>query len=233
MKDGSKGCGFFFLKDTDRILAVPSVFLLLYSIFIFDSLAVIVYKNGILNIDFNIFFTPSGIPFLLLFLGVTGVIAAIGSYFLYIGAFKFYVKVLYKRFKNFFSRKEENPVKISTLYEMALTTENKFLMEFVTKEMKALRNAQKGYRITYSLLVAIIFNFSVTLMYNANTVCRFIYRLVMQEEGVFIKIITILLLVPIVIAIVISIYFSVTEYETKVFYPNKKLQELRKEIKLY
>ena len=233
MKDESKGHGFFFLKDIDRILAAPSVFLLLYSIFIFDSLTIVVYKRGVLNIDFNMFFTPQGIPFLLLFFGVAGVIAAIGSHFLYIGAFKAHVKVFYKRFQNFFFKKEEDSVEISILHEMALVTENKFLMEFVAKKMKALHNAQKSYRITYSLLVAIIFNFSVTLMYNANTVCRFIYGLVMQEEDVFIKIITILLLVPIVVAIVIGIYLSVAEYETKVFYPTKKLQELRKETKLY
>ena len=234
MKNKQKETILSLFNTFEYLLSSCRVFLLFYGILLFDFLEIIVYKHGVLDTDFSTFFNMSKIPFLLLFLVVSGVIVSGLSYCANVGLYKLYVCVSSKIKEKIKSwpNLPENSIDIGSLREIALITENKFLMKYLDKETKQINVSKKNYYIIYSLLIALLFNFIITLISNNNTILKFVYDLYADNSSIFTKILLTLFLIPVILTIVNGLKNSLTKDETKIYYPDIKYKKLLEEKEL-
>ena len=231
MKDEQKEVDFYPLKLLEYFLNFMPLLLVIYGILLFDSLKIIVHKNGLFETDFLKFFNTSIIPFIILYLVVFGIIATVISSYTNILFFKIYVYTIY-RFNKKNNKNNKNQKSISSLYKIALIMENNFLMDYIEKLIKEKKKIQQNYRIVYSLFISIIINLIITISNNEITVIKYIYDLYFSEIGVFTKILITLMLIPIILTIIYSIYYSITSDDTKIYFPDDKYNKLIEDIKL-
>jgi len=202
------------------------VFLLIFGIFLFDSLEIMVFQKGILDTDFSDFLNLSNIPFFLLFLTVFGIILSVihvlADYF----TSKLYDYIFYKKYKK---RKDFND--INSLYENTLLTENSFLFKYIKKEIVIVNNTKRKFLNTYLLLCVIILNLTVTFIYNSNTLMKFIINLYTNNDDIFIKIFSTILIALVFITIIAGIKYSISQYQFEIYFPDAKYQLLDEEKK--
>jgi len=231
MENKSKGVDFSFVKAFELLMKYHSVLLLIFGVFLFDSLDIMVFGKGITDTDFSSFFNLSSTPFFLLFFASFGVIVTILSSLVSVLFFKFCMCLSSKfgscKFCSFFFNSKhinnENFIPISPLYEIALTTENSFLFEYIEKEIKTIQNVKKSHRVIYSLLISLIVNLFVTLKYNVKTMLDFIVFLYKDNGFSLVTVCLSLLLIPVIITICYGLYHSVTFDDDKIYYPKEPI----------
>jgi len=234
----STGIDFSFVKSFEYLLNFCTTLLVIYGILLFDSLEIMVYGKGIVDTDFSSFLNLSAIPFFLLFLVTFGVIAASLSSLAYVGMFKLLISLPDKfessvrSWLKFEPKTTKNSKIIGSLHDIALITENVFLLEYIEKEIKRIHNVKKNHFIIYSLLIAILLNFFVMILYDARTILGFIICLYKNNGLLFIKICLTLLLIPIILSIIIGILHSFIFDDNKIYFPDDKYNLLDKEMKL-
>jgi hypothetical protein len=237
MENEQKSIGLSFFKTLEYLLDFYTPLLLIYGIFLFDSLEIIVYGKGILDTDFSGLLNLSAIPFFLLFLVTFGVVSTSLSALMNGAMLKLYsctsskIELFINWLLGFesISKKAENLINISSMYEIALITENVSLLEYIKKEIKGIHNVKKKHRIVYSLSIAIIFNWFIMLLYDKKTILDFIICLYKNKGGLFIKICLTLLLIPIIITILFGIKHSVKFDNERIYFPDSKYKILLKE----
>jgi len=229
MENKSKAVDFSFVKAFEYLLNFYATLLLIYGILLFDSLEIIVCGKGIVETDFSSILNLSAIPFFLLFLAAFGIIAGSLSSLANVAVFKLCVLLPF----NFKPKPKivENLINIGSLHEIALTTENAFLLEYIEKEMKRIHNARRNYRIIYSLSIAAIINWLVMLLYDKKTIVYFTICLYKSNGSFFIKICLTLLLIPVVFTILIGLKHSIIFYDDTIYFPEAKYRLLVEEIK--
>jgi hypothetical protein len=127
-------------------------------------------------------------------------------------------------------KSNKNPISIGSLYEIALITENTFLLEYIKNENKTIYNAKKSHRIIYSLSIAVILNWLVTLLYDKKTILDFIICLYKNSGGLFIKICLSLLLMPVFITIYYGLKHSIFFRDDIIYFPDDKYSLLLEEM---
>ena len=240
MENGPKRIDSSFVKAFESFLNLCAPLLLIYGILLFDSLEIMVYGKGILDTDFSGFLNLSAIPFFLLFLAAFGVVATSLSslangilYRLFVWLSSKFELFFRKLFKFELKQKiNENSASISSLYEIALVTENAFLLEYINKEIKSINNARKNHRIAYSLSIAIIINWLATLLYNKKTIIDFIISLYKNDGLSFITACLTLLLIPVAVTILFGLKHSIVD-DTKIYFPDAKYSLLVEEKKSF
>jgi hypothetical protein len=234
MDNKSKGIDLSFVKIFERMMNYHSVLLLIYGIFLFDSLDIIFFRKGLIDTDFSVFFNLSAIPFFLLFLVSFGIIVTILSSLVHLYFFKFCMFLSskfgsYRFWSVLFNSKPNNTknfMPISSLYEIALIKENTFLLEYIESEIKRIQNAKKYHRIIYSLLISLIFNFFVMIYYNNKTIIDFIICLYKDDLCIFIKICLTLLIIPVILTLFFGLKHSVEFDDNKIYFPDDKYNSL-------
>jgi len=140
-----------FLKMFEYLLNFCSVYLLIFGIFLFDSLEIMFYGKGIFDTDFSTFFNLSAIPFFLLFFVTFAIIFISLSSLVNITVSKFF-KWLYDKFEQFSDRllglesKQkiiEDSINVSILFNTALITKDKFLLKYIENETKNIHNIKR------------------------------------------------------------------------------------------
>jgi hypothetical protein len=220
------------LKTLGHFTYVYPVFLLMYAIVLFDSLEIIVYKQGIIDTDFSHFFELSKIPFFLLFLVLFDIISAILSPCLELVVFKSITYCTPLKLKELFKtdqKKDPNFIKFDVLYGIALKTENIFLMKYLDKERKNINTREKNCHMMYSLLAAIIINLVATFAQEKDTIVTFISSLYLHNDCFPIKIFAWILLIPVVLFMASGIYFLLTEKHKEIYYPEDAYKKLLEE----
>jgi len=112
------------------------------------------------------------------------------------------------------------------MYEIALTTENTFLLEYIKKEIKGIHNVKRNHRIIYSLFTAMIINWFVMLLYEKKTILDFIISLYKSNENFLIKICLSLLIIPVVFTILYGLWHSVIFNNECIYFPDSKYKLL-------
>jgi hypothetical protein len=203
-----------------RLSNIYNVLLFISGILIFDALGIMVFREGILDIDFSNFFELSKIPFFLLFLAVFGLISSGVSPLAFFCVFQT---------ANFFykgSEKAEDMHNIGILSKIALSTENKFLFKYLNREAGIINNQKKNSRIAYSSLLSIILDFAATLIYNGNTILKFIFRIYKNKDGNLMPILSTVLLMPVIAAITGGIIYSVSNAQFRIYFPKSGYDKL-------
>jgi len=228
MDDNFKKIDFSFLKTFGYLLNFRVVLLLIYGVFLFDSLEIICYGKGIFQCDFSNFFTLSIFPFYLFFLITFGVIVSNFSVFVNLIASKVfkYISNLFDTCLNKLFKLEsktktvKNLEDINSLYIVALTTQDAFLLEYLKKEIKYNNDIKKNHHVIYSFLIAVILNFAVTLIYDKKTILDFFFRLYKNNGCSLITVCLSLLLIPFIITILYCVKHSfIFDYE-KIYFPD-------------
>jgi hypothetical protein len=239
MDNKSEKIDFSFLKMFEYLLNFYTFYFLVFGLFLFDSLKIMFYGKGIFDTDFSVFFNLSAIPFLLLFLFVFGAIATGLSSLanLYVPKFINFLSnkikpLLIRLFGNESkSNKSNNFYNVSSLLNIALTTENTFLLKYIDKELKIIRNTKRSLHVIYSLSIAVILNCFVTFLYDKKTILNFIISLYKNNGFSFINICLTLLLLPFILAIFSGLNQSFTFDDRVIDFPDEKFNLLNKEMK--
>jgi len=218
------------------LLNFHAVYLLIFGVFLFDSLGIILYGKGILNIDFSDFFNLSNTPFFLLFLVSFGIITTSLSVLvnlLFSNIFNCVADKLESCINKMLGLKSkpkinENSITVSFLYKIALTAKDAFLLEYVEKEIKNIHNMKKNYRVVYSLTIAVILNWLVTLLYDKKTIFDFIIFSYKNNGFSFINICLTLLIAPVILTIISGLKHSVAFDDEKIYFPEVKYNLLKK-----
>jgi len=238
MDDNNSNHKIPFFEYFKVLFDLKNVLILIYGIFLFDSLAVFVYKTGLIEIDFSNFIEPAKIPFLLLYLVTFGIVSTGLSSCFYVLVYKIFYRALssiflalyYRTKKNIKLTINKNIKNISLVYNMALITEKTFWLDYITNHNKTNKNIQHFIRVTYAFIICILLNLFTTMEYGNSTILYFIYTLFIYDHSFLIKIFTGLCLITVVLSIIYGFKLSITYDETKIYIPEDKYLKLEKEV---
>jgi len=223
----SNRADFSLLNMFEYLSNYHAVILLLFGIFLFDSLEIIFYGKGIMATDFSCLLKFSAIPFFLFFLASFGVITTSLSVIACFFIPKFINFLLYK-FQlfadKFFMLKPrtktgEKYKDVNLLYETALKTGNVFLLNYIEKELKTYGNVKRSHRVVYSLLISLVFNGALTFCHKKMTLLNSIICFYKNEGLSFITVFLSLLLISVILTILSGLIHSVAFDDAKIYFP--------------
>jgi len=216
---------FSLLNAMDYFQSGRYLFVLIYATLLFDSLAIIIYGVGMLGIDFSEFLTLERALFVVAFLAILGITVSLLSRCLHRATQLIYGNIPISSLE----KKHKDLIHIDLLRKASLVTENEFLMEYVEKEEKRKNTMFKSYMTMYAVLLGVILNVIITAIHNPNTITRFIFSLLVGREGSFIAVFIWILTLPVTIAVLAGILYSVLGHESRIYYPSDKYKILQEE----
>jgi hypothetical protein len=225
MEEKPQEIGSPFLEIPRYLSNIYFVLLLIFGIVLFDDLGLVVFQRGLLDTDFSELVSLSNMPFLLLFLAVFGVVNAWVSPLVDAIVYEVCNCLFFRAYK-----KSKDKIRMDSLLEIALITENSFLLEYFNEKCKANSKMKRLSCAACSLLLSIVFNIILTFEHK-GTVISYI-PVVYGNCSMSVKIATTVLLVAVFLAMLAGINYTVSNDQSEVYFPDAKYNELAEQKEL-